>query len=273
MEEESLDRQRDLTAARDALGLVKEQRDLARRQRDAEEDYGVERGRRRQELQQRLRDVDEGFRAERQRRQEDFAYQQTQAQEQFDRQQEQARRQYQDRLRQLDEQHRQEILKARQQTVDKLREIDVQHRQEQIRRRNAFFDILRDLDANLLGEQNTRKQYYARMQQDLINFLSSTASGAKPGSNLPGYQHGGYTPEGAIRAHSGEWVATRETTSALERMVGGALTQKGVRSLGSGGRSLTIQDNSRFDGRISAADVQRVKRAVRNEIIEEFLDV
>jgi hypothetical protein len=101
MEEESLDRQRELTAARDALGLVKEQRDLARRQRDAEEDFSVERKRRRQDLQQRLQDMEEGFRQERQRRQEDFAYQQAQAQEQFERQQVQARQQYEQRLKQL----------------------------------------------------------------------------------------------------------------------------------------------------------------------------
>lgn len=232
MEEESQDRQRELIAARDALGLVKERRDLAKRQQQAEEDYDVERQRRRQELRQRLQDMDDQFRAERQRRLEDFQYQQQQAVEQFARQQAQAQQQYEERVKQLDEQHQQELAQSRQQTAEKLQELQLQYRQEQITRRNAFFDILRDLDANLLNERNRKLQYYQVMQQDLLNFLNNTANAARSrGSNLPGYASGGYTPDGAIRAHQGEWVADRETTNALERMVGGRLTQEGVRSL------------------------------------------
>jgi hypothetical protein len=154
------------------------------------------------------------------------------------------------------------MLKARQQTADRLREIDLQFRQEQIRRRNAFYDILRDLDANLLGEQNLRKQYYARMQQDLVNFLSTAASSTNPGSNLPGYQSGGYTPDGAIRAHRGEWVANRETTGALERMLGGRLTQDGVRSMGSKGTTIYLTDQRRFDRMPAPWERERMNREI-----------
>lgn len=245
LEEESQDRQRDLIAARDALGLVKERRDLARRQQQAEEDYSVERARRKQELRQRLADLDAQFQQEQERRREDFAYQQAQAAEQFARQQEQAKQQYEERVKQLDEQHRQELEQSRQQTAEKLREIEIQFRQEQITRRNAFYDILRDLNANLLNEEKTRLAYYQRMQQDLLNFLNTTANAAGGrGSTLPGYkpgfQHGGYTPEGAIRAHQGEWVADRETTNALERTVGGRLTQDSVRSLTNSSQTVNL---------------------------------
>jgi len=247
LEEDSLDRQSSLVAARDALGLVRERRDLARRQREAEEDFNVESGRRRQEIRQRLQDLEEQFQTERAKRREDFAYQeqqaaeqftrqQVQAKEQFARQQEQSRQQYEERVRQLDEQHQKELVKARQQTAEKLREIELQYRQERIIRRNAFYDILRDLDANLLGEQKLRQAYYQRMQADLQNLLNSTPRG----SNLPGYQSGGYTPEGGIRAHRGEWVANPETTNALERMVGGRLTQEGVRSLTNSSQTINL---------------------------------
>lgn len=228
--EDSQDRQRDLIAARDALGLVRERRDLARQQRQAEEDFNAERQRRRQENRQRLQDMEEQFQNERAKRREEFAYQQAQALEQFERQQEQARQQYEERLKQLAEQHQQELARTRQQTAERLRELELQYRQEQITRRNAFYDILRDLNANLLGEQQTRQQYYARMQADLERFLASSSMVPR-GSNLPGYASGGYTPDGAIRAHQGEWVADRETTRALERSIGGRLTQDGVRSL------------------------------------------
>lgn len=230
LEEEHQDRRRDLIAARDALGLVREDRDFARRQREAEEDYRVERNRRRQDFQRRQRDQEEEFQQERQRRRQEFAFRQKQAAEQFAYQQAIAKQQFEERLKQLDDQHQVELSQARRQTAERLRELELQFRQEQVTRRNAFFDILRDLDANLLNERNLRVQYYAQMQQDLLAFLQQTASGGY-GSNLPGYQEGGYTPEGAIRAHRGEFVANRKTTRSLEGLVGGRLTQRAVQNL------------------------------------------
>lgn len=231
LQEEHDDKIRDLTAARDALGIVRENRDFQRKLRDAEEEYRTERLRRRQQTVERIKDLDEQFRRERQKRQEDFAFRQQQAEEQFKFQQEQAKAQFEQRLKDLDEQHRVELEKARQQQAERLRELQIQYRQEQITRRNAFYDILRDLDASLLNEEKTRLQYYARMQQDLEKFLSDTANSVtSAGSNLPGYethQAGGYGPG---RVGRGEYVLNRSTTSALEKMIGGRLTQQGVQS-------------------------------------------
>lgn len=246
LEEDSQDRQLDLISQRDALGLVRERRDLARQQRQAEEDFNAERIQRRQETRERLREMQEQFQQERARRREEFEYQQAQALEQFQRQQELAKAQYEERLKQLEEQHRAEVAQAQRKQAEQLRELENQYRQEQITRRNAFYDILRDLNANLLGEQQLRQAYYVRMQADLQRFLSSST--ITPGSNLPGYQSGGYTPAsgGAIRTHPDEWVANKETTRALESLIGGRLTQKAVQGFAQSGGASTY--NLSFPG-------------------------
>ena len=239
LEEEHNDRVRDLVASRDALGLVKEKRDYERRKRDAEEEYRTERQRRKQDFQRQQRDQEEEFLQERARRRQEFQFRQQQAAEQFAYQQEQAKAQFEERLNQLDEQHRTELSKVKQQNAERLRELDLQYRQEQISRRNAFYDILRDLDANLLNEELLRKQYYARMEADLIAFLESTA-GSVPGSNLPEYAEGGYTPGGAIRTHRGEYVLDPSATRAMESLVGGRLTSESIQSFAAGGGSTVI---------------------------------
>jgi len=246
LEEDHADKVRDLVAARDALGLSREKRDFERRKRDLEEGYNEEKKRRQEDQRQRLREMDEQFAKERAQRQADFEFRQQQAAEQFAFQQAQAKAQFEERLKQLDAQHNEEVSKARQQQAEKLRELELAYRQEQVTRRNAFLDILRDLNANLLNEENLRNQYYARMQADLVNFLQSTASGVGNGSNLPGYQSGGYTPEGPIRTHLGEWVADKQSTRTLEKLVGGRLTRDSIQTFAQGGGSTTV--NMHFPG-------------------------
>lgn len=247
LQEEHEDKVLDLVASRDALGLVRENRDFNRKQREAEEEFRVESQRRRQETRQKIRDLDEQYQQERAKAREEFNFRQQQAAEQFKFQQAQAKAQFDQRLKDLDEQHSAELAKARQQQAEKLRELELQFRQEQVARRNAFYDILRDLNANLLNEENIRNQYYARMQQDLVKFLSNTAASVGgAGSNLPGYQSGGYTPEGAIRAHRGEFVADRQSTRALENLIGGRLTQQNLQAFASGGGQTVI--NATFPG-------------------------
>jgi len=239
--EEHNDRVRDLTAARDALGLVREQRDYQRKVRDANEEYSVESKRRKQDFQRKLQEQAQQFAQEQARRRQEFEFRQKQAEEQFAFQQAQAAAQFEERLKQLAEQHRLELEQSRRQTQERLRDLQLQYRQEQVTRRNAFYDILRDLDASLLNEENLRLQYYQRMQDDLLRFLETTSNqigGA--GSNLPGYQHGGYTPGGAIRTHPGEYVLDPQSTKAMEQLVGGRLTRQSIKSL-TNNQATTVQ--------------------------------
>jgi hypothetical protein len=250
--EDHQDRLRDLAIARDALGIIDENRDYARRRQDAESEYRTDSQRRRQDFQRQQQEREQEFQQERARRRQEFEFRQQQALEQFERQQKLAREQFEERLEQLDEEHEAELALARRNTAEKLRQLQEQYREEQIARRNAFYDILRDLDANLLNEKNLRAQYYERMQQDLMNFLESTAGAA--GSNLPGYptethQAGGYGP-GYVGA--GEFVTSRSTTRMLEGLVGGRLTQRSfAQVVARGGGGVTLNDQRRFYGSIS----------------------
>jgi hypothetical protein len=261
MEEDHDARIQDLAASRDALGIVRENRQFARQSREAEENYRVERQRSRQDLQKRLQDMEQNFRRERERQREEYEYQQAQAQEQFLRQQEQAKEQYEEQQKLLAEQHKQEIEQARRQTAERLAELQRQYREEQIQRRNSFYDILRDLDANLLNERETRVQYYQRMQDDLIAFLEETATAAgNYGSNLPGYQTGGYVPGGPIRSHPGEYMLNSSTVNFIEKSIGGRLTQQSILGLASGNSVRVSVGPITYDGKISAADRVEIAR-------------
>jgi len=267
--EDHHDRLRDLAIARDALGIIEENRDYDRRRQDAESEYRTDSHRRREDFQRQQQDREQEFAQERARRRQEFEFRQQQAQEDFERQQKLAREQFEERLEQLAEEHQAQLAQAKRDTAERLRQLQEQFREEQIHRRNAFYDILRDLDANLLNEQQIRANYYQRMQQDLLQFLEATSGAA--GSNLPGYkethQAGGYGP-GYVGA--GEFVASRSTTRMLEGLVGGRLTQQSLgQAVARGGGGMVLNDQRRFYGSISNEERRMIKEDTQ-ELLENI---
>ena len=267
LEEDHNDRVEGLTAARDALGLAKENRDYRRAVRDEKRDTNQEVKQRREEIQQRLADLRQSYEQERAERL--IEYQQRLAE---------IRLQAAERLKELAIQHADEIKRIREQKAEKLRELDQQFIEERKRRYQYFVAQIREMDAALLGELNLKQRYHTQMLNDLNNFLASYRAGlgslGAATAQPVGRAFGGYATYGTYRlgdSPSGgpggaEFVMSNRTVQAAESLVGGRLTQEGLLNAMMSGGSRTVNYNGRFSGEYTASMKRQVAQDVNRAI-------
>ena len=262
---EHSERMQDLTAARDALGLEKENQRHAQDNAEKIRAANLEIRQRRADVAQRLEDLATSYEQERGQRFAEYEARRNEIQAQAAAE-----------LSQLAEQHRAEIQEIQRNKVERIREIDSQFAEERKRRVQQFLQTVRDLDASLLGEQNLKQRYYAAMAADLDRFLAgyqaklSSLAAAAPGSSAGGYSSGLVrTGEQGI-----EFVMSNRTTRAAENIIGGRLTQDSLiaalMNSGAGKGSLVWNDQRRFDGQYT----NEIRRAVRDDtlsMLEEAL--
>ncbi len=269
-EEVHQDKNNDLIANRDALGLALEKERFEKEKANINEQAAIETARRREDLATRLRDFDENFARERAQRQANFEQQLAENEE---RRQEQLKRER--------EEYEEERKRIAEQKAQKLKELDEQYAEERRRAREHFLNIIRDLDANLLNERERRRDYYALMLADADQFLqdyraslpssSNTGyGGSSVGSGMtPSYAEGGYTPGGLIKSHPNEFIASPSTTRALESMIGSKLSQEALlRSVGGGG-GMMWNDHRKFSGEYTAS----MRRAVRHDTLRAMKEI
>jgi hypothetical protein len=267
MIQQNEEREADLTAARDALGLVKERRRFNQERAEEERSTRIEIAKQRADLAQRLADLDRQNQAERAQRL--VAFQEALAENEAQRKEE---------LKQAAAAHAEELKQIRDQRAQQLRELQEGLNAERLRRREVFIEQIRDLDAALLGERELRNRHYAQAIADAEAFFTAWRSKLPSATNLPaaGFASGGYA-SGLVRTgeRGVEYIMSHRTTRAAESIIGGRLTQDALlNALARGGsssrRSLTISDHSRFDGKISSAEVRAIKRETRNDVIRDF---
>jgi len=268
LEQEHDERVEGLVSARDALGLAKENKRFAQAKAEENKSTREEIAKRKQQLAERLQQLAQEHQAEQAQRYADF--QQQLADNEAQRQEE---------LKEAAAAHAEELKQIREQKAAQLREVTAQLTAERLRRQQYFIAQIRDLDATLLGERNTRTQYYNLMLADVDRWLADyrTRLASLSTATPPDHDFTGYAYSGMYRmAANGqpEYVLSGAATRAAEKMIGGGLTQDAVLSAlarGSGrSGSLTIQDNSRFDGRISASQIREIKRETRSEILRDL---
>ncbi len=275
------DRMDELTAARDALGLVKEQRRFNQERDDENRSVRLQIAKQREDLAVRLQELDGQHKAE-----------QAQRLAQFQEDLKQNAAQRQEELAQAAEAHAEEMNQIRSQRTQQLRELQEGLNAERLRRRETFIAEIRDLDASLLGERNKKQQYYNLMLQDADKWLAAyraklagITTTTNPFAGVTGtggavrvHDVSGYAYTGMYRmAANGqpEYVLSGAATRAAENMISGRLTQDALLSAiaqgaGESSRSVVINDHSRFDGRISAAQVRQIKRETKNETLREL---
>lgn len=255
------ERMDDLARSRDALGLVKEQRNYNRERSEEERNANIEIRQRRQDLAIRLQEAQQAFEQERAQRLAEF---QTRIQE--------IRSNAASQIAELRAQNQAELREIREQRVARIRELDQQFTDERKRRTQQFLQQVRDLDASLLGEQNLKKSYQAKMIGDLDRFLASYRSklGALASARPPGKFEGGYAGYGTYTLGDSstggrgktEYVMSGATTEAAERLLGGQLSQGrllSALSLSAGSRNaFNYQDNRRIDGRLGPVERQGI---------------
>jgi hypothetical protein len=269
MAQEHADRIDGFARARDALGLVKEQRDY--KQRVAESNSGTreEIAQRRRDIALRLSDLQKSYEEERAQRAAEYAARVQEINVNANQQ-----------LAELRTEHNAEIQEIRNARIRKIKELDAQFLDERKRRTQQFIATLRDLDASLLGEKKLREQYQTQMTKDLDAWLadyrkklgtlggslSSTTTGTAGARAGGGYAtYGTYLLGDAPGGGRGrpEYVMGGDSTQAMQRALGGNITEDKIIQLaalmgGGRGNQITYQDSRRIDSRVSAADRNRM---------------
>jgi len=250
MRREHLERVDDLERSRDALGLVKEQRDYDQQRSDAEEDYQVAARRRSEDFADQLAQMDANFQLQNQRRQEDFDL----------------------RLAQMDAQHAAEMAKFEQTAAARLKAFDLQYKKELEQLQTAEANRANILRAAALNDQSATQNAAAKLTSQYKAWLERNMSTlSAPRTYYGGRAAGGYAhADGMYRmAERGrEFVLDNVTTMAAERMMGGSLSQdSALRAItagrgGGGRRSLSLSNSIAFNGSFSDAE----KAAMRNMV-------
>lgn len=255
MQRDHQNRMEDLARQRDALGMVKEQRRYAEEVKQENERFALLVAQHNRELALRLRQLEEESELEAEQRRKSFI----------------------ERIKDIQQQQAEERKMLQDELYQRLSELDRQYNIERDRLRMHFADTLRAIDDALVGERNLRAQYYKIMEDDLRKFLETyrgmlgSLLPGYPAQNIPGYQSGGYVGSGGLAfLHGGEYVLNRGVTAAAEMAIGGRLTDSAL--LGAlGGSRVTVLQNIKFSGRVSAQDKIEIMRVARQAAIEGVL--
>lgn len=242
LEQQHNARKGDLAAARDALGLVKENQAYAQAREEKNQDFQISQRQRRQEFQQQQAE-----------RRADFILQQAEAKANFDRQREIAqedharqlveqRRQFSQRLAQLDSNHKAETQKLEEQEKEKLRKLTESYQKQVQLIQTAFVDRLRALDAAILGDTKAFNEHMKAQALAFQKWLDAFKKDITPGTFAGSHQYGGYaTFSGPGETGRPEFVLSGSTTQLAESFMGTRLNQANLLSSlmgsSSGGKS------------------------------------
>jgi len=259
LKQDSLDKERELTANRDALGLAKQRESYNQEHDERIREANQEIAQRRRDLAVKLNDLQASFVREREQR---YAEYQARSAE--------LRANAEAEIKQLQEQHAEELRNIRQQRIDRIKELNAQLQDEQKRRREALIATIRDLDAALLGEERLREQYYAATLRELDAFLNAykTKASSLTGAVLGNRALGGYVNDGLYKLHQGEFVLNPATTRLLESMIGTQLTQGNVAGNVNNNRSISLTDQRRFDSSLGAAERRAIKKDTEELLLQ-----
>jgi hypothetical protein len=227
----------DVLRSGDALSYMRSKRQFDISQSRAEEDYNIEVSRKNQDFARTLGDQQREYEISRTRRENDFQIQLKDQAVDFDIQRKRAKEQF----------------------AIQLSDMQVNYDMERTIRRQAFEDNLRDMTDGYTKERLLRQQFTAAMLADLNTAKNQMLAGKSllGSGNLPTHAYGGYTNYGPAMLHDKEYVLNPQTTSALEQMTGGWLSQdnvmRAVRGSGKNGGSSQVvwNDHRSFSGELT----------------------
>lgn len=281
----------DLAASRDALGIVNEMRSYERERQRAEEDYSEQMKRRKEDYALQLAEMEENFKRQREERMKDYEQRLADQEEDFKRQQEQAEEQFEEQKEKLKEQFDEmeaERLKALQDEKETMRK---EFEKQKAARKEALIADY-NLQKAMAGDTSAMledwwKDMYAGWEEFLGEVKSATEE--LPGFNAPnssgspderdesktggGRAVGGYVSSCGryLLAEQGEeYVLNNSTVKALERMMGGKITQGGL--VGTVNDALKMYGVSRRSVNEQAEQIVR-SQARRNGYAEAMINM
>lgn len=266
MQEDHNSKVRDLLDDRDAFGLLAENERYETERQRAERDYAEEAKRKSEDFALRLQDMEAEFAIERQRRNRDF---QEQLMESFNQRKQQREAQIADLEQQkkdLELQHKEDMIRIDKEEKERLAELDKNHAEEKATLQRNFNDQLRQLDAFLLGETKMYNEYYQRMKMDLNNWLLTMRG--QFASGLPGYEAiAKQIQESGVASTTG----TAPTTTSKDAYTGSSVERAVEKVIGDQSRAVlndvTVNQNYRFDGSMTASERAEYRRVAREEAV------
>ncbi len=241
-------RMSDLTDARDALGLVREERAYEDERQQAEEEYQIEMKRRSEDFARQLQQMENQFRIQRERRIRDFNQQ----------------------LEEMAAQHEQQMALLQQQEVETLQELERGYEEQKQLLAKSLRETVLTIDANLIGGQAELQARSAKLLSDFKQWLESVQLNM-PGtgfqsnyyqSGIFGRAIGGYADNGIYRLGEAgrEFVLNNRATRAAEQIMHGRLTQDGLVATLGGRQMMHVTVNT---GGLSMSQIRQV---VENEL-------
>ena len=256
----------ELTRSRDALGLVKAQREFDRQKSEIENNTDKEIQERRRQTQIQLADLRRSFERERAERlakyQQDVIDAKARAAQEI-----------------LEEQaaHAQRLQEIQRQKAEELAQLQMAYNEERRRRIIAAYEQIKDMGNAMNAERLLRSRYYSVilaetelwLQAQARLFRTSTSSGGAGAGPIPSRHSGGYTGDGLYNMKSREFVLAPATTAAAESLIGSHLSQQALLNTLAAGASgsLTLNDSRRFDSSIPLAE----RRAIEDEAAQKAL--
>jgi DNA repair exonuclease SbcCD ATPase subunit len=249
----------DLTRSRDALGLVKAEREHERQKEEIERGKDQEIAESRRQTKQRLQDLKQSFEQERAERL--AKYQQDVADAKAKAAQEIVDAKIANDLR---------VAEIAKQKALELAELQRAYTEERRQRILAAYDQIRDAGEGLNAERVMRQRYYEAILADANSYMNSYSAVMTP-SGIPSRQAGGYVGSGLYKLHNREFVLSPGTTAAAESLIGSQLSQQALLSsmAGAARSSFSINDARRFDSSIPAAE----RRAIADESATTALNI
>jgi len=264
-----------LTRDRDALGLVKAQREYEKNKQEIEANADEQAKERRKETQKQLTELRQQYQRERAERFAKYKQDIADAKAQAAQERASAQEQYAQRIAQINQAKQQELA-----------ELLRAYNEERKRRILAAYDQIKDLGGALNAERLMRNRYYGYILADTNAFMTqynatlkamgtktatSTAfsgTSVQGGTAVKGTRHsGGSVDDGLYLLKRGEYVLSPSTVQTAQGLIGSQFSQQALlSSLAIGKRnSMTINDQRRFDSRVSPQE----RREIANETIAE----
>jgi hypothetical protein len=212
--EDHNDKVTDLVAARDALGLVREQRDYEKNRTRAEQDFQIAEAKRHKDFAVQIMDMETNFAEQRRQRLTAFTQQQIDNENAYNLAKQRRDAQFKQTQADAQADHDAQMKQLQANEVDTLSKLQTAYAEQVQTMKTAFVDRIRAIDQMVLGDYAAFQQHMAKMSQEFQNWLkngSGQTSGASGGSSAPA---SGNTRFGFQESLIGSMVSSRSNAAA-----------------------------------------------------------
>lgn len=268
----------ELVAARDAIGLVNENRRFNDETRKENERYAEELRKKNQQQTERMKDLQKNFEEERAERQADYEERLAELKEEHEERLTELRKAAEERYAEEQKAYEKQLAQLKTAKEKELQTLENAYQKQLKTINDAFVEQIRQLDATLLSDYDAWIKHMQNLSTEFQTWLKNYKSnlpGSQPGT-AQGRASGGYVSNGLYRVGEAgqEFVLNAQTTRALESAIGGKLTQSRILRgfMGSGPVSVNVNQTIDVHGYLTAAETESLMLHMREETRRGILE-